>query len=68
MKSTSGHELLPFDEFYVPWFSDKDSESAEYINARYIVVVLIGFRFLLCPFLRVRIGIEIVQFFDFFQS
>ena len=68
MKSTSGHELLSFDEF--------DSERNKIkmnLNARDIVDVHISFRFSFCPFLRVRIGgrklsIKIVQFWGIFYS
>ena len=29
VKSTSGHELLPFDEFDGLWFPDKNSKSTK---------------------------------------
>lgn len=72
--------LLPFDEFYGLWFPDKDSDSAKAresnwmnLNGREIVIVHIGFVFWLCPFLRVRIGVEnqaykLFNFWTLFQS
>ena len=51
VKSTSGHELLPFDEFDGLWFPDKNSKSTKArekkimnLNARDIVVEHIGSR------------------------